>query len=139
VDATDADRATYANEIEVLRGLTADRLSEVSDDRAFVSLLKAIRGFEGDELWGKELDRLNDGEVDVQCPECDEERLVDLLGDDPEITPGLPSELAERLHAEAVIADRQTVAAGLTHLFGWIICRECGASFNLAGSLAGVS
>jgi hypothetical protein len=81
---------------------------------------------------------LNDGEVDVQCPECDEEILLDLLAGECEITPGLSSELAERLHAEAVAAGREAVAEGLTHLFGQVRCTECGASFNIAQNLAGV-
>ncbi len=139
VDATDADRASYASEIEALRGLAVDRLPEASDDRAFVYLLQAILGFEGDEVWAKELDHLNDGEVDVRCPECDEETLVDLLAADPEITPRLSSELAERLHAEAVSAGREAVTASVTRLFGRLVCPECNASFAVADNLAGVS
>lgn len=139
VDATDADRATYANEIAGLGALAVDRLSEASNDPAFVYLLQAIRGLEGDELWGKELDHLNDGEIDVRCPECSEETLVELLADGLDITPGLPSELAERVHAEALSAGRGAVAAGLTRLFGQVICPECGASFDIADNLAGVS
>lgn len=138
VDATGGDRATYANEIAALRALAADRLPRASSDSAFVYLLQTIRGLEGDELWGKELDHLNDGEVDVQCPECDEETLVDLLTDGPEIIPGLSSELAERLHTEAVSAHRVVVATGMTRLFGQLICPECGATFTIADNVAGL-
>lgn len=137
-DATSADRVTYAKEIEALRALAVDRLAEASDDHAFVSLLQAILGLEGDEIWGKELDRLNDGEADVQCPECAEETLLDITAENPDIAPGLSSELAKRLHAQAVAADREPVAAGLTRLFGRSVCSECGASFNVADNLAGV-
>ena len=139
MDATDADRMTYTNEIEALRGLAVDRLPEASDDPAFVYLLQAILGFEGDEIWGRELDHLNDGEADVRCPECDEEILVDLLTGDPDITPGLSSELAVRLHAGAVSAGRVAVAACLTRLFGQLVCPGCSAHFNVADNLAGVS
>jgi hypothetical protein len=139
VDATDADRATYANEIEALRGLAIDRHHGATDDPVFVYLLQAILGFEGDEIWGKQLDHLNDGEVDVQCPECDEDMLLDLLTDQSEITPGSPSELAERLHAQAVGAGREAIAACLIRLFGRVVCPECSASFNVADNLAGVS
>ena len=93
----------------------------------------------GDEIWGKELDHLNDGEVDVQCPECEEELLIDLQYDDSDIQPGLHSELAGRLHAEAIAARRESVATVLTHLFGRIICPECGTRFVLADHVAGVS
>ncbi|MET7962665.1 hypothetical protein [Micromonospora zamorensis] len=139
LDATDADRLTYGGEIEALRGLAVDRLPAASDDPAFVYLLQAILGFEGDEIWGKELDHLNDGEVDVHCPECGEEILVDLVTDSSEITPELPSELAERLHAEAMSAGRGEVAASLTRLFGRLVCADCDTSFELAENLAGVS
>lgn len=139
VDVTDADRTTYATEIEALRALAIARLPEASSDSAFVYLLQAIRGLDGDELWGRELDHLNDGEVDVQCPECDEQTLVDLLTDGSEIIPGLSSELADHLHAEAVSAHRVAVATSLTRLFGQLICPECGASLTIANSLAGLS
>ncbi|MEU4690961.1 hypothetical protein [Actinoplanes sp. NPDC023714] len=89
-DATAADRVTYAEKIEVLRALAGDRLPEASDDHAFVHLLQAILGSEGNEVWGKELDRLNDGEADVQCPECDEETLLDMTAENPDIAPGQP-------------------------------------------------
>jgi hypothetical protein len=137
-DATGADRATYRGEIEALHGLAVDRLPEASGDAAFVRLLQSILGFEGDEIWGRELDRLNDGEVDVHCPECDEEVLLDLTGD-ADIMPGLSSEPAERLHAEAVRAGRGAVAAGLTRLFGRLVCPGCRTSFDIAENLAGVS
>lgn len=139
VDAANADRTTFANEIKALRALAVDRLPQASDDAAFVYLLQAICGLEGNEVWGKELDRLIDGEADVHCPECDEETLVDLLTGEPEITPGSLSERTYRLHAEAVSADRGAVAAGLARLFGRMICPECGAAFDIADNLAGVS
>ncbi|RSM65412.1 hypothetical protein DMB66_16260 [Actinoplanes sp. ATCC 53533] len=87
LDATDADRATYADEIAALR---------------------------------------------------DEEVLVDLLSEDSAIEPGLSSELGQRLHAAAVQAGREFVAAGLTHLFGQLSCPNCGTRFNLAGHLASI-
>jgi hypothetical protein len=138
-DATAADRVTYAEEIDVLRALAVDRLPKASNDHDFVHLLQAILGLEGNEIWGKELDRLNDGEADVQCPECDEETLLDITAANPEIAPELSSELARRLHAQAVAAGREAVAAGITRLFGRLACAECGASFTIADNLAGVS
>nr|WP_146218388.1 hypothetical protein [Micromonospora acroterricola] len=50
---------------------------------------------EGDEIWGKELDHVNDGEVDVRCPACEEELLVELDENGP-VEPGRSSELAVR-------------------------------------------
>ncbi|OKI65515.1 hypothetical protein [Micromonospora sp. CB01531] len=137
--ADDAGRAAYADEITTLRALAVDRLPSASSDSMFVYLQQAILGFDGDEIWGKELDHLNDGEIDVQCPECDEEWLLDLESEDSRIESGLSSGLARRLHAEAVQAGRGSVAARLTRLFGRFSCPDCGTRFNLADHLAGIS
>jgi hypothetical protein len=139
VDADDASRAEYADEIAALRALAMDCLSSASSDSMFAYLQQAVLGFDGDEIWGKELDCINDGEVDVQCPECEEELLVSLEPEDSSIEPGLSSELAGRLHAEAVRANRDSVATVLTYLFGRLSCPNCGTRFNLADHLAGIS
>ncbi|WP_436533035.1 hypothetical protein [Actinoplanes sp. HUAS TT8] len=138
-DATVEDRVTYAEEISALRALAAGRLPAASTDRAFVYLLQAILGLEGDETWGKELDRLNDGEADVRCPECDEETLLDIAEENPDIAPAHSSELAQRLHDEAIAAGRERVATAIAQLFGRLTCAECGTSFTIAENLAGAS
>jgi hypothetical protein len=139
VDADDASRAAFAEQIAALRALAMDGLSTASSDSMFVYLQQAVLGFDGDEFWGKELDHINDGEVDVRCPECEEDLLVDLDADDGSIEPGLSSELAGRLHAQAVQANRDAVAIGLTHLFGRLSCPNCGVRFNLAERMGGIS
>jgi hypothetical protein len=75
----------------------------------------------------------------VQCPECEEELLLDLPSEDSPIEPGLLSDLAARLHAEAVQAGREAVATALTDLFGQLKCPSCGTQFDVADHLAGVS
>ena len=75
VDAGDASRAAYATEIGALRALALECLPGASSDTMFVYLQQAVLGLDGDDIWGKELDRINDGEYDVQCPECEEEIL----------------------------------------------------------------
>lgn len=139
VDAVDADRAAYREEIAALRELALERVPHASTDAMFVYLLQAVLGFEGDEVWGKELDHINDGEVDVQCPECEEELLLELLPEDSPIEPGLSSALAAHLHAEAHRAGREAVASALTCLFGRLNCPRCGTPFDLADNLTGVS
>ena len=139
LDADDTGRTLYADEIVALRALAVDCLPGVSSDGLFVYLQQAVLGFDGDEIWGKELDHVNDGEIDVQCPECDEELLVDLQSEDSGIEPGLSSELAGRLHAEAAHAGRESLAGRLTRLFGRLSCPSCGTRFNLADHLAGIS
>ena len=51
----------------------------------------------------------------------------------------LRSGFAGGLHAEAVQAGRESMAVVLTRLFGRLTCPECGARFDLADHLAGVS
>jgi len=136
-DATDEDRAAHAPAIAALRALAVADLPGASSGTAFVYLQQAVLGFDGDEDWGKNLDRLNDGEADVQCPHCDETVLLE-LGDaeDSPIEPGLSTPLARRLHVEAVAAGHAAVATGLTYLFGQVTCPECGARFPVEGHLA---
>jgi hypothetical protein len=139
VDASDVDRGAYADEIATLRTLAVDCLLGASSDSMFVYLQQAVLGFDGDQIWGKELDHVNDGEVDVGCPGCEEELLVDLRSGDSPIEPGLCSELAGRLYAEAVQAGRESVATVLTYLFGRFSCPRCGTRFDLADHLAGTA
>ncbi|WP_127503387.1 hypothetical protein [Actinoplanes solisilvae] len=129
VDATDADRAVHAGDIATLRALATECLPTASSDEMFVHLQQAVLGLDGDEVWGKELDRVLDGEVDVECPECGEETLVDLT--DPAISPGLSSPVAVRVHAEAVGAGRDAVATAVTRLFGRTRCPDCDADVPL--------
>jgi hypothetical protein len=139
VDAANIDRTTYAGEIATLRALAAECLPGASTDIMFVYLQQAVLGFDGDEVWGKQLDCINDGEVDVQCPGCEEELVLDLTSDNSLIEPGLSSALAIRLHTEAVQAARDNVATLVTRLFGQITCPSCATPFALADHVAGVS
>jgi hypothetical protein len=138
VDADDLSRGLYAGDIATLRALTLECLaSGGSSDTMFVYLQQAVLGFDGDEVWGKELDRINDGEVDVQCPACAEDLLVDLQSGDSSIEPGLSSQLATRVHAEALRVGHESVATSLTYLFGRMICPVCGITFNPADEVTG--
>ncbi|MEU5529462.1 hypothetical protein ABZ744_21260 [Micromonospora chersina] len=136
VDADDKSRGLYADDIATLRALTLECLASASSDTMFVYLQQAVLGFDGDEVWGKELDRVNDGEVDVQCPVCAEDLLVDLQSGDSSIEPGLSSQLAASLHAEALRLGHESVATVLTYLFGRMTCSACGTTFNLADEVA---
>jgi hypothetical protein len=105
VDADDASRAAFADEIAALRALAMDGLSTASSDSMFVYLQQAVLGFDGDEVWGKELDHINDGEVDVQCPECEKELLVELNPEDGTVEPGRRA--AQRRERACIRSERQ--------------------------------
>jgi hypothetical protein len=136
VDATEDDRAAYAADIAALRALAVAGLPAATSDAAFVYLQQAVLGFDGDEIWAKNLDRLNDGEAGVECPGCAAELLLDLQEtEDSPVEPGLATPLARRLHDEAVTAGREEMATGLTYLFGRVTCPECDTSFTLKEAL----
>lgn len=139
VDAAEADRAAYVEAIATLRALAMECLPGASTDGMFVYLQQAVLGFDGDGVWGKELDHVNDGEVDVQCPGCEDVLLLDLTSEDAPIERGLTSDLAVRLYAEAVQAGRDSVADAFTYLFGRLNCPSCGTTFDLADHVAGAS
>lgn len=140
VDADANSRAVYADDIAMLRALTLECLATgTASETMFVYLLQAVLGFEGDETWGKELDHVNDGEVDVQCPACQEELLIELQSDGALVEPGLSSGLAVRMHAAAVRAGHESVATAFTCLFGRATCTSCGTMFPLADRVAGNS
>lgn len=140
VDADANSRALYADDIAILRALTLECLAAgTASDTMFVYLLQAVLGFEGNETWDKELDHVNDGEVDVRCPACQEELLIELQSEDAPLEPGLSSELAVRVHAAAARAGHESVATALTYLFGRATCTSCGTTFPLSDQMAGNS
>jgi hypothetical protein len=137
--ASDEDRATYATKIDDLRTLAVADLPGASSGTTFVYLQQSVLGFDGDETWSRNLDRLNDGETDVECPGCEETVLLDLQdAEDSPIEPGLSAPLAQHLHAEATAAGHEEVATALTYLFGEVTCPSCGVRFTVADHLAGV-
>ncbi|WP_433790150.1 hypothetical protein [Actinoplanes sp. CA-252034] len=137
VDTVERDRERYAAEIAALRSLTVENLTAgASDERMFVYLQQAVLGFDGDDVWGRQLDLINDGETAVECPSCEAELLLSLDPADSEIEPDLPGPLAARLHAEAVAGGFPEVASTVGLLFGRGSCPECGAGFQVADRVA---
>lgn len=130
------DRQRFADEITALRLLTRENLEAgASDARMYVYLQQALLGLDGDETWGRSLDLLGDGEADVACPDCDDERLISLDPADSPVAPALPVPLAVRLHAESLAAGFPEVAASVPLLFGRLDCPECGADFDVPSAL----
>ncbi|MET7868104.1 hypothetical protein [Micromonospora taraxaci] len=132
-----ASRTLYAQEIAFLRALACDGLTnEAFHDFTFVNLQQAVLGLDGERVWSSELSHINGGEAELECPACESELLLCLEPGESTIEPGLSSELAERLHDEAVQAGREFVATSLTKLFGRFTCPECRTTFNIADQVA---
>ncbi|MEU1398372.1 hypothetical protein ABZ403_20235 [Micromonospora zamorensis] len=132
-----ASRTLYAQEIATLRALACDGLAdEAFHDSTFVGLQQAVLGLDGEKVWSSELSHIKGGEAELECPACESELLLCLEPGESTIEPGLSSELAERLHVEAVQAGREFVATSLTKLFGRFTCPECRTTFNIADQVA---
>jgi hypothetical protein len=61
----------YRSTIEELRLLALDTLKSGQLRRqGRICVMQSVLAFEGDRLWGRALDRLNDGEFSGVCPAC---------------------------------------------------------------------
>ncbi|MEU3242718.1 hypothetical protein [Streptomyces sp. NPDC006875] len=148
----------YASEMSDLKQLTEEALQDPTlgdDSNTYVYLLAALLGFEGDEVWGAQLDGLNDDEYEVPCPACSSENFI-ALGESgffstldslymnetaarklplQPATPPLEG-LAHRLHSRALADGQAEVAQKLTYVFGEAQCADCYAVFGVAEAIA---
>ncbi|MFD5254043.1 hypothetical protein ACFWM5_14560 [Streptomyces bobili] len=149
---------TYAAEMSDLLQLTEEALRDpgLSDaPGAYVYLLAALLGFEGVEVWGEQLDGLNDDEYEVPCLACSAENFIvfgeygffsttdsmymnESAAKKVPLRPADASALegpAQRLHSRA-LADNQTdIASKLTYVFGKAQCAECDVVFSVADAV----
>ncbi len=141
--------------IRQLRHLAAECLE--GDERSeedFVYLLQAVRGLEGDALWGIQLDCLVHGELSFPCPTCAMALYV-VIGDDgrfvtagewpdrPDVTreaitpAAIPfPEPGEWMRRAAMKAGHSQLAAQLGYLFGTSRCPSCTTPFHIPEAAA---
>ncbi|WP_213011581.1 hypothetical protein [Paractinoplanes toevensis] len=152
--AADLDEASwpqFSNELETLHALAGDWLTSPKDPELFLYRLQAVAALEGDELWGAELHRIDEDEIEIECPGCGTTLLV-VFGDaghfathdDSATKPGIektpllpagPTELdgaGQRLYQTSLRAGRTTVATALTYLFGRAECTQCNTIFRVS-------
>ncbi|MGW2938088.1 hypothetical protein ACWDA7_41235 [Streptomyces sp. NPDC001156] len=146
---------TYPSEVADLGQLTEEALHDpglTDDPTTYVYLLGTLLSFEGVEVWGEQLDGLNDEEYEVPCPACSTENFIvfgehgyfsttDSMYMKPTaarkmpLQPQAPSALeglARRLHARALADGQSDVAQRLTYVFGKAQCAECDVDFSVA-------
>lgn len=146
--------STYAAQIEILATLTRRALAHRSlaaDAATYVYVLQALLAFEGVEVWGNQLNGINDEEYEVPCPHCDTENFVVFgkygrfstldgrymeAAEAPRepLEPASPanlSPLARRLHSQALADGHPEVADKITYLFGDARCVDCGRMFRV--------
>ena len=144
----------YAAEVAELAEFTEDALRDAGladKPKDYVLLLAALLGFEGVEVWGEQLDGINDGEYEVPCPHCEAENFI-VLGRHGYFSttdsvymkesgakrvplhPRDPSALdgvAKRLHTRTLADSQPEIAKKFTYVFGNAHCAECGALFGV--------
>ncbi|MEU8660585.1 hypothetical protein [Actinoplanes philippinensis] len=152
--AADVDEATwprFSEEWETLQSLAGNWLDSPADPGLFLHRLQAASALEGDELWGAELHRIDERELEIECPHCGTELLVVFgeaghfatYGDyatkpSAEKTPLTPVDPAHldgagrRLYQTSLRAGQTSVAASLTYLFGRAECPECNTDFRVS-------
>lgn len=146
---------TYASQLSDLRQLTEEALQvpELADDStSYVDLLGVLLSFQGVEVWGEQLDGLNDEEYEVPCPSCCAENFIvfgtygffsttDSMYMEPSGTarrvplrpraPAALEGLAQRLYARTLADGHPDIARKLTYIFGDARCAECDAAFSV--------
>ncbi|MDX3548214.1 hypothetical protein PV729_37115 [Streptomyces europaeiscabiei] len=148
-------QVTYASQISDLAQLTEEALQDpglADDPMSYVDLLSTLLSFQGVEVWGEQLDGLNDEEYEVPCPSCSAENFIafgkygffsttDSMYMEPSPTarqvPLLPQAptalegLAQRLYSRALADGQPDIASKLTYVFGNAQCAECDAVFSV--------
>lgn len=149
--ATDIEHELFAAELAMLRQLAGELLCQRTDAETFVYRLRALLALEGNEVWGRVLDRINDAQFAVPCPRCRTQVFVAFgewgtfsthhqyahRGDALwlPLFPASPGELdglGLRLYTAAVNAGQPGVATVLTYVFGRAACTRCGSTFRVA-------
>lgn len=133
-ESSAAVRQRHAEHLPDLRAAAIANLAHAANDIEFVYGLQAVVAFESGGGWQHKLECLTDGEVDLQCPRCDNELLVEIPGDQvvPVISGYLaPGPVEDRLHTLALKHRRWQVAYELRFLFGTTTCPNCAAIFQI--------
>lgn len=144
-------RRRYENDVADLHAAATASLPYANDDADFVYGLQALMAFEDGGVWQRNLHCLADGEVEIDCPSCDEHLLVDL--DDTQVTVesfldgSLPATAVTPLAPAATTVEGRLLALALGHgrpglaeklpyLFGTATCPRCHTSIDLPRVLA---
>lgn len=149
-------RETMDSMAQAAARLTDTCLQAMAGDTVtFLYLLEAAAAFDGDLIWGRNLQYLSDGAYDGQCPICSQ-ALHFAVGErygffvsaqewttPPEarvaIQPADPARLAGRgawLHDRADRHGQAAIATWITHLFGTTTCPICHQPFEVSSALS---
>jgi hypothetical protein len=134
--AADVDvdvRHDYASELARMRDLAEHNLSLATELQDVAYAAHCLAALEGIPVWEDQLDRLGNGETDVECPACAEDVIVDL----DEATAAEPTQLdpgSARVYE--LLAGFPDVAASFLRFAGTVPCTRCGTTVSIPESLA---
>jgi len=146
----------YEETVEGLRTLALDTVNNPGlsrEDRIYV--MQSVLAFQGDRLWGRVLDHLEDGEFPASCPACRKDLYIVIgkhgifvTSDDwvskprvvrTEIKPleaDTLSGVGKWLHTVSVQSNDSELSYWVGYLFGTSKCPECGRPFDLPDAIA---
>jgi hypothetical protein len=146
----------YGETVEALRTLAVDTVKNPGLSReARIYVMQSVLAFQGDHLWGRVFDHLNDGEFPASCPACRKDLYVVVgkygpfvVSDDwvrkpsvvrTEIKPleaGTLTGVGKWLHTVSVQCNDSELSYWIRYLFGASRCPECGEPFDLPDAIA---
>ena len=150
-DLDEACRPRFLGALASLRSLASDWLAAPTSPQDFLYRLQATVALEGDELWGAELGRIVDDEIEVECPHCrtvlfvafgdagcfatHEDYATKAVVEQTPLLPAGPAELrgaGRRLYQASLQQGQTAVATALTYLFGRATCTQCSITFHVS-------
>jgi hypothetical protein len=146
----------YAETVEALRTLALDTMKNPALSReARIHVMQSVLAFQGDRLWGKAFDHLNDGEFPASCPACRKDLYIVIGKHGLFVTSGdwvrkpsvvrteiKPLEadtltgVGQWLHTVSVQCNDSELSHWICYLFGASKCPECGEPFDLPDAIA---
>jgi hypothetical protein len=146
----------YAETVEGLRTLALDTIKNPALSReARIYVMQSVLAFQGDRLWGKVFDHLNDGEFPASCPACRKDLYIVIGKHGLFVTSGdwarkpsvvrteiKPLEadtltgVGQWLHTVSVQCNDSELSYWICYLFGASKCPECGEPFDLPDAIA---
>jgi hypothetical protein len=156
--AADLDEARwprFREELATLRFLAGGWLASPASPQDFLYRLQAMTALEGDELWGAELSRIVDDEIEVECPRCGtllfvafgdgghfathEDYATKTIVEQTPLLPASPADLdgaGQRLYQASVQHGQTAIATALTYLFGQATCTQCSTEFRVSDQVS---
>ncbi|GAA1968224.1 hypothetical protein [Agromyces allii] len=143
-------RHRYAADVGEMRRFAEQNLGHARSDVEFVYGLQTVLSFDGVSVWKNHLESIADGEVGLECPNCEQFILVALDGttqyqseanESIMHSPPAPADpdrlapAAAHMYSLALTHERADVAESMLRLFGAVTCPACGHRYDIASAL----